>query len=150
MSKRSIILLALLILSPVVIYFLWPTDEGRIKKLFREGAAAVEQKKLDDVMSKISFNYSDGKGLSYITIKESMKRIFSEMKDIKVECDVRAIEIRDDKATAGVDLRVIATRGNDTGYFIGDAAKPVSMKFFLEKERMKWLIVSSEGGPALE
>ncbi len=150
MSKKSIALLMLLIISPVIIYFIWPTDEGRIKKLFREGARAVEARKVDDVISKVSYNYTDRHGLSYLALKQGLEREFKLMSNIRIEYDITQLEVRDKTATAGIDLRVIATRGNDTGYFIGDAAKPLSMKFFLEKERMKWLIVSSEGGPVLE
>ena len=62
MSKKTVISLAILILAPLIIYFLWPSDENRIKKLFREGAQAIEQEKIDDVMSLVSFNYTDDRG----------------------------------------------------------------------------------------
>jgi hypothetical protein len=64
MSKKTVMSLAVLILSPLIIYFLWPSDESRIKKLFREGAKAIELEKIDDVMSKVSFNYTDDHGLT--------------------------------------------------------------------------------------
>ncbi|MDP2158594.1 MAG: hypothetical protein Q8K68_12905 [Nitrospirota bacterium] len=51
MSRKTIILLVLLIISPVIVYLLWPSDESRIKKLFREGTKAVQQEKLDEVMA---------------------------------------------------------------------------------------------------
>ena len=63
MSRKTIVSLGLLILSPVIVYLLWPSDEAKIKKLFRDGAKAREQEKIDDVMSKVSFNYTDGRGL---------------------------------------------------------------------------------------
>ena len=145
MSRKTIISLALLILSPVIIYFLWPSDEGRIKKLFREGATAIEQEKIDDVMSKVSFNYSDGQGLAYVTVKEGMKRIFQQMSVIKIEYEIKNISINDKTATADLDLRVIASYGQDTCYVAGDAAEPAHMKFFLEKERTSWLVTKTEG-----
>ena len=70
MSKKSIILIFILILSPIIIYFLWPSDESRIKKLIKEGAAAVEKEEIDNVMSKVSFNYQDDRGMTYILIKK--------------------------------------------------------------------------------
>ena len=70
MSKKSIILIFILILSPVLIYFLWPSDESRIKKLIKEGVAAVEKEEVDNVMSKVSFNYQDDRGMTYILIKK--------------------------------------------------------------------------------
>jgi len=145
MSKRSIVFLALLILAPVIIYFLWPSDESRIKKLFREGAKAVEEKKTEDVMSKISFNYTDSHGITYIILKDVLTKTLSRMSNIKIEYEITKMDIKDEKASAELDLRAIATSGNDTGYFIGDAAKPAHVKFSLEKERTKWLITSTEG-----
>jgi len=145
MSRKTIISLALLLLSPVIIYFLWPSDESRIKKLFREGAAAIEQEKLDDVLSKVSFNYRDDQGLTYITVKEGMKRIFQQMSGMKIEYEIKNISVNDAAATADLDIRVVASYGEDAGYVAGDAAEPAHMKFFLEKERAKWLVTKTEG-----
>jgi hypothetical protein len=55
---------------PIILYLLWPSDESRIKKLFKEGSQAIEKKELDAVMSKVSFNYRDGYGFTYLYIKE--------------------------------------------------------------------------------
>ena len=147
MSKKTVISLAILILAPLIIYFLWPSDENRIKKLFREGAHAIEQEKIDDVMSWVSFNYTDDKGLAYITIKEGMARVFQQMSGMKIDYEIKNITIKDRTATADLDIRVIASYGEDTGYAVGDAAKPAHMKFFLEKERAKWLVNKTEGLP---
>jgi hypothetical protein len=145
MSRKSIVLLVLLIISPVVIYFIWPTDEGRIRKLFREGAKAAEARKADDVMSKVSYAYTDQHGLSYLALKKGMEREFGRMRNIQIEYDMTQLEIRDKTATAGIDVRVIASYGADTGYVIGDAARPVHLSFSLEKGPTGWLIISSEG-----
>lgn len=145
MSRKTIISLALLILAPVIVYFLWPSDESRIKKLFREGAKAIEQEKIDDVMSKVSFTYTDKQGLAYITIKEGMSRVFQQMSGIKIEYEIKNISVKGTAATADLDLRVIASYGADTGYVVGDAAEPAHMKFFLEKERTTWLVAKTEG-----
>jgi len=147
MSKKTVIALASLILFPLIVYFIWPSDESRIKKLFREGAKAIEQEKIGDVMSRVSFNYTDDQGLAYITIKEGMQRVFQQMSGIKIDYEIKDITIKDKTATADLDIRVIAGDGQDTGYAVGDAAKPAHMKFFLEKERAKWLVNSTEGLP---
>jgi len=145
MSKKSIALLVLLIIAPVIIYFLWPSDEARIKKLFSEGAKAVEGRKVEDVMSKVSYNYSDGHGLSYITLKQAIERTFKEMSGIQVEYEIKDIKVKDENASAELDLRIIATHGSDTGYAVGDAARPAHLTFSLEKERAKWLVTKVDG-----
>jgi hypothetical protein len=148
MSRKTIAFLVFLFAAPVLIYLLWPSDESMIRKLFREGAKAAEEKKVDDIMSKVSFNYSDEHGLTYLYLKEGVGRIFRELDSINVEYEIKGIEVRDDNATAEVDLRVIAGRGQDAGYVAGNAASPLHVKFFLEKERTKWLVVKTEGLPA--
>ena len=147
MSRKTIISLVILIISPVIIYLLWPSDESRIRKLFREGAKAVEQEKIDEVMAKISFNYADEYGLSYLFLKEGMSKLFQNMENIKVEYEFTRIEITEKAAVAELDLRVLATHGSDTGYIAGDLAKPFHMKFSLEKERTTWLVIKTEGLP---
>lgn len=145
MSKKSIILLCLLIFAPIIIYFLWPTDESRIKKLFREGAKAIEARKIEDVMSKVSYNYTDEYGLNYIYMKEAMTKIFERMDNFSIEYKINKIEVKEEAAIAEVEVRVIASSGQDKGYIVGDAGKPVEMKFFLDKVRTKWLVNKTEG-----
>jgi hypothetical protein len=147
LSKKSIALLFLLIITPIIFYFLWPSDESRIKKLFNEGSRAIEKEDLDAVMSKVSFNYSDEYGLTYLYLKESMKSVFQQMSDIKIEYENLNIKVNDKIAKADMDVRIIATIGNDTGYIFGDLPKPVHLKFTLEKERTKWLVAKTEGLP---
>jgi len=147
LSKKTIALLFLFILTPIILYFLWPSDESRIKKLFKEGSKAIEKEDLDTVMSKVSFNYSDEYGLTYLYLKESIKSVFKQMSDIKVEYENLNIKVNDKIAKADMDVRIIATIGNDTGYIFGDLPKPVHLKFTLEKERTKWLVTKTEGLP---
>jgi hypothetical protein len=147
MSRKTVIAFSVLIFSPILIYFLWPSDENRIKKLFREGAKAIEEEKVEDVLSKVSFTYRDERGFSYLMIKEGLERTFQQMSGIKVEYEIKDLMVNGKTAAADLELRVIATYGQDTGYAIGDAAKPASMKFILEKERTKWLVSKTEGLP---
>jgi hypothetical protein len=147
MSKKTIIFLFILFALPVIIYLLWPSDESRIKKLFKEGSHAIEKENLDAVMSKVSFNYSDEYGLTYLYLKETMKSVFQQMNDIKIEYENLQISINKKTATADMDVRIIATIGNDTGYIMGDLPNPVHFKFTLEKERTKWLVTKTEGLP---
>jgi hypothetical protein len=147
MSRKTIILLLILFILPVVIYFLWPSDEARIKKLFREGSKAIEKKELDVVMSKVSFNYTDEYGFNYLYIKESMKRVFQQMGDLDTEYENLTITVADKAAKAEMDVRVVATIGNERGYILGDLPNPVHLTFSLEKERMKWLVTRTEGMP---
>ena len=145
MSKKSVILLFLLIISPVLIYFLWPSDESRIKKLIREGAKAVEKEEIDNVMAKVSFNYQDEHGLTYMLIKKILTEQFKAMSDMSIEYENLKIEVKDKSASASFDLRVIATIGNQTGYIIGDIKNPAHVKLTLEKELLNWLVTKAEG-----
>lgn len=145
MSKRSTIGLLLLAAAIGTLWFLWPTDESRIRKLFKEGARAVESRDLDGVMAKVSFNYRDEHGMTYLSLKEVLKREFQRLSDISIEYEVLKIRVAENAATAELDMRVIATSGSDTGYLIGDVRTPLRLRFTLEKERAKWQLVRTEG-----
>ena len=147
MNRKSLILISIPFVLAVLIYLLWPSDESRIKKLFKEGSQAIEKEDLDRVMSKLSFNYHDEYGMNYLYIKESMKSVFQQMNDIKIEYENLKIKIDKKTAAADIDVRILATIGNDTGYIFGDLAKPVHLTFILEKERAKWLVTKTEGLP---
>jgi len=147
LSKKTIAFLVVLILTPVIIYLLWPSDESRIKKLFKEGSQAIEKEDLETVMSKVSFNYRDEYGLSYLYLKELMKSVFKQMDNIKIEYENVAISVHDDTATADMDVLILATIGSNTGYILGDLTEPVHLTFTLEKERIKWLVIKTEGLP---
>jgi hypothetical protein len=147
MSRKTIALIFLIIVLPVVVYLLLPSDSSRIKKLFREGAKAIEKKDPDAVMSKVSFNYRDEYGFTYLYIRESMKTVFQRMSNIRVERENLVVNVKGKSATADMDVRVIASEGDDTGYIMGDASAPVHLIFTLEKERTKWLIVKTQGLP---
>jgi len=145
MSRKTVIFLAVLIISPIIIYLLWPSDESRIKKLFREGVKAVEQENIEEVLAKVSFAYKDEYGMTYLSLKEGMKRFFKQAEKLQVEYEITDIRITENTAKAELDIRVIATSGSDTGYILGDAAKPLHIIFSLEKERTTWLVTQTEG-----
>jgi len=147
MSKKTIGLIFLIIIMPVVVYLLVPSDASRIKKLFKEGAKAVEREDIDAVMSKVSFNYRDEYGFTYLYIKESMKSVFQQWGDIKIEYENLIVNVKGKSATAEIDVRVIASIGDNTGYIMGDLSKPAHLTFTLEKERTKWLVTKAEGLP---
>ena len=147
MSKKTIVFLFILIVTPVIIYLLWPSDESRIKKLFKEGSQAIEQEDIETVMSKVSFNYRDEYGLTYLYLKELMKSVFRQMDGIKVEYENVEIEVHDDTATADMDVLILATIGNDTGYVLGDLTEPAHLTFTLDKERTKWFVIKTVGLP---
>jgi len=69
------------------------------------------------------------------------------VKNIRVDYKIRRIEIKGDSAVAELDVRVTARYEEETGYVAGDAESPVRMKFFLDKERTKWLVSKTEGLP---
>lgn len=145
MSKKSIAFLLLLFILPIIIYFLWPSDEVRIRKLIREGAAAIEREELDAVMQKVNLAYRDDYGLNYIALKRFMSRWFETTGDIDVSYERLRIDIKDRTATAVMYVRVAATAGGGKGFFIGDPREPERLKLSLVKERTRWSVIKSEG-----
>lgn len=143
--KTLYIFLLLLTAVIITVFLLWPSDEGRIKKLFKEGSLAIEAEDIEKVLSKIAYDYHDENDFTYLFIRDALRRQFDLLSDIDVEYEKLRITVSDKTAVAEMDVRVIATLGNETGYIIGDIKEPLHLKFILGKERTKWLIVKSEG-----
>jgi len=150
MSKKTAVVLVGIFLAPLLVYFFWPSDENRIRKLFREGAAAVEAEKIEAVMAAISFHYRDDHGMSYLTIKKGMEDIFLRWDSLSIGYQIREVQVDEGRASAELDLRVTAVTGEGPGYVLGDAEQPAAVRFFLEKERMKWYVTKTEGLPRMQ
>jgi hypothetical protein len=144
MSKKLTILLFVLIVTPVILYLVWPSDEARIRKLLKEGINAIEQEDLEHVMSKVSFNYRDDYGLTYLSIKEYMLKIFQQMNNIKIECENLDLMVHGKTASAEMEVRVVAQVGTDTGYVFGDFPNPKHLMLALQKEKTKWYVIKTE------
>lgn len=144
--NRKWAIAVLLVLGLIIAgYLLWPTDENRIRKLIGEGAKATEAADVDGIMAKISFNYRDDYGTTYLTVRELLKRELPRLSNISVEHENLRIRVSENTALAELDVRIVATSGSETGYILGDIRNPLSLKLTLDKERTKWLIVKAEG-----
>jgi len=148
MSKKSIALLFLLIVAPLVIYMLWPSEEAQIRKLVRHEARAIEAEDLKEVMSKVSFSYQDQYGLSYLTIQKIMERQFQRYSDIEVDYKNLRIDIAegDKEANVSMELSVMAKSGEDMGYLVGGDG-PVHFELRLKKGGAlgTWQVVEASG-----
>lgn len=146
-KKKGLLIFHILFAIAFLSYLLLSSDESKIKKLFKEGSRAIEREDIDAVMSKVSYNYRDENGMNYLSLKESIKSVFKQMNDIKVEYENLKIKVNKKTASTDMDVRILATVGNETGYIIGDLTKPIHLRFTLEKERTKWLVTKTEGLP---
>jgi hypothetical protein len=147
MNRKIIGVLLFALVAGLIFFLFFPSDESRIKKLITEGSQAIEKKDIEALMSKVSYNYRDDYGFTYLYIRESMKTVFQRMEDIKIEYENVKIVVQDKTAEADMDVRIIATIGNETGYILGDMPNPVHLRFALEKERTKWLVTKTDGLP---
>lgn len=146
MSKKTFAVLFLLMVSPVIIYFLMPSDENRIKKLIREEVSAIEKKDVVAFMSGISFGYRDEHGLSYIVIRKQLENLLPRYSRINVSYSNLIIDITDDKASARMDFLVLASKGETRGYYIGDMEEPAHLELTLLKiSPGKWEITGTKG-----
>jgi hypothetical protein len=148
MSKKSIALLFMVMVAPVVIYLLWPTEEARIRKLVRQAAHAIEAKDVEGVMEKVSFNYQDEYGLSYLLIKKMLERQFQRYSGMEVEYENLRIDVSEgaEEATASMDLRVLASSGDQMGYALG-GDEPARLRLRLKKggPLKRWQVVEASG-----
>lgn len=147
MSKKNIAIILFLIVVAVTVFFLWPSDVTRIRKVIKRGTTGFEQKNIEEIMACVSFTYHDEYGMSYLLIKKGVERFLKQLDRIKIEYENLEINVGEKIATAELDVWVIGRRGEHTQYVIGDFDTPLHITFTLGKERMKWLVVGTQGLP---
>ncbi|MEC4684890.1 MAG: hypothetical protein VST71_04050 [Nitrospirota bacterium] len=145
MSRKTVIILLLLLTIPLAIYLLLPSDAKRIRKLVGEGREAAVQKDLSGVMSLVSYNYRDRYGFSYLYLKETLKRIFKDYDSIEIDLKRLRVDVdpEDGKATAKFLLKAVGIKNNDREYILGTEEVYESVFLTLKKERMKWRVVET-------
>ena len=137
--------MTLSVLCLISIYILYPTDEKRIISVINKSEDAVADKNIDKLMEYVSYNYRDDYGASYIQIKKILQTVLSRLNDIKIERTITKISLRENFAETELDVRVIASEGENRGYIIGDPGQAAAIKIFFEKSSYKWLIIKVEG-----
>jgi len=145
MRWKTPVALVLAIVLPVAVWLLWPSDEARIRKLVRETREAAQAEDVGKVLSAVDYNYTDSAGLSYLYLKKILEQEFSRLSEIQVEYENLRIRVDEGKARASLDVRVIATMGGMTGYYLGDLDNPFALSIELEKGATgKWLVLRAE------
>ena len=132
MNRKSLVIVVLLVCLTGALIVFWPTDERRIMVLLREGIEAVESENIDAVMSRVSF----------LTLREWVKAQFHVFTEIDVQEGELSVSVSDDRATAVLPARVLATEGSMRGYVVGGPKEPGRLTFVLAREHSRWLIVS--------
>jgi hypothetical protein len=146
MNKLKIIALILLIVSPIAVYFLWPSDEGRIRKLIRQTAQAAEAHDAEGVMKSVDLNYRDSYGLSYLYLKKILKRELKRLEDLDVRYSQLRVEVfKDETAEASMELAVLANMGQERGYYLGGPDHELILTVTLGKNQFGiWKVTRAE------
>ncbi|HSB51126.1 MAG TPA: hypothetical protein VLD40_00575 [Dissulfurispiraceae bacterium] len=129
----------------LALFLLWPNDERRISRLFGDGARAVRTEDLEEVMSHVSLTYKDDAGLTYLSLRPALKRLFTSFSDIVVEYELRQISVSDSAASADLYVTVSAAVDGENVYVLGDGETPTRLVFALEREKGKWLVTRCGG-----
>lgn len=144
MERRNYIYFAVVVISIVLVYILYPTDKKRIKKVIENGRQAVLAEDIDLMMDVISFNYRDSYGGTYLLLKKRAESAFHRYNDFEVTADAMRVSVDGNQAEASVKMSVIASVGSNRGYLIGDAEGARDVRIILDKSRYAWKVIQVE------
>lgn len=130
----------LLALSFFLIKFIFVSEEKKIIGVIEAGEKSIEAKDLEGCMKRLSYNYSDEYGLSYLQVKKFLERFFQEFQEIEIDKEIFEISVKEDEAQVSMNIRVMVTLQKQKGYLIGSGEKPAEIKIVLERVRTKWLV----------
>lgn len=146
-GKGFIIALGLAALISIV--FVRPlliSDEARIRKGVREGARAIEAEDLETCLRHVSLHYKDEYGLTYLSVKGLLIRLFQEFDGFEIDLENLQIILLDKgTALATFDLKVKVSYRGERAYLLGsgDLSNRVRMSF--AKEGGRWKVTQVEG-----
>ncbi len=129
----------------LALFLLWPNDERAITRIFGEGARAVRSEDIEELMSLISLTYKDDAGLTYLSVRPALKRLFASFSDIAAEYQIRRISINDSAASADLHITVTAAVDGENTYVLGDRETPAHLVFTLQREQGRWLVTRCAG-----
>ena len=132
---------ALVVAVVIIAIVVFPSDKKRIRKAIRTCEQAIINENNEELMSFISFNYSDDYGGSYLMLKKRSERLFKTYDDYEIIADIVGITVNEGKAIADLKVSIIASEGNERGYLLGDAGYPREIKVYFEKDKFGWAIV---------
>ena len=141
----GIIILIIIVIAAIIVKFFLVSEKSRILKVINEGRAAVEAEDIEKCMSHVSLQYSDDYGIKYLIVKRILIDVFKEFDGFKVLLDNIEIEVKEDKAVASFDLRIIVTLHNQPGYLVGSTDSPAKIMMYFIKERLKWQVIKVSG-----
>lgn len=146
MGRLKFIFLVLIIISPVLVWLLWPSDEAHIRKLISQTAQAAEAGDVEGVMSAVDLTYRDSSGLSYLYLKKILERELGRLKNIEVSYSGLKIDVfEDDTAKASMTLEVLAGEEEQRGYYLGGPGNDVELTITLNKRQLgKWFVTYAE------
>lgn len=145
MKRRYSFFPVLLFVCAVLFYIFYPSDENRIRRIINSCGKAAASEDIDKFMESVSYNYRDDHGNNYLVLKKRLETAFKRLDNIDIEKNIRKISVSGSLAEADLLVRVLASKGGETGYIIGDAIEAQKIKIFFTKTSYNWLITKVEG-----
>lgn len=152
MRSRAGLIPVFIFILAAFMYFFYPSDENRIRKVIRESRKAVVSEDHDGLMEHISYAYADDGGNNYLLLKNTVRKVFNRFDGIDIEMDIMKLSVTDDRAEAELAVRIAASAARDQGghgpgreYIVGDPTEKATLMVHFEKSMGTWLISGVEG-----
>lgn len=141
--------IALLIAAVGIGYLIYRSctqeDEGRLRAIIQEMAAAAEAQDLSAFMNHFSNQYQDRHGNSYFVILQLVKRVFEEVDELKVKVEDLNVVVAGDEAYVTLSVMTEARRQGRILHPFGREDRPEQPRITFQKERLDWKIIRVEG-----
>jgi hypothetical protein len=146
MKKLRIIFLIVMVVSPVLIWLLWPSNEAQIRKLISQTSHAAEAGDVDGVMKAVDLTYSDSYGLNFLLLKSYLEREFKRLKNIDISYSRLKIDVfKDDMAQASMSIKVLAGEDERRGYYLGGPDNDAVLTITLGKNQIgQWRVTHAK------
>ena len=147
--RRKGFVIALVLAALIYLLFVRPlfiSEEARIKRCIREGVQAIEAKDLGKCLRHVSFHYKDEYGLTYMSVKGLLTRIFLEFDAFEIDLrNVRIALLDKEAASVTFNLKIKGSYKGQMGFLLGSGDSSNQIKMSFVKEGRRWKVTQVEG-----
>jgi hypothetical protein len=145
-TRRELILGLLVVALALLVWYLVPSEEDRIRKRLEEAARALEQEDARGVMSVIDVEHFTDPIGAYdpVAMEDGLGEAFRMFDNIEVVMEKPRIRIEEDKRHALITLRFVITGiyEGQFGFIVGTTQETALARFIMEKSpEAGWRVV---------
>lgn len=148
MSKRLAFLAAAVVVFVILLvlgYNHWWSPKAKARATVERASKALSERDAQGVLELVAEDFEQS-GMDKDRLAEALRMFYSEFDKVRVDLGEHRMAVLGDAAVDSIKVVVVASRGQEQGYLLGQFGRPAALGVKL-KRRGRWLITGVDGLP---